>query len=156
MTAPIPRTPPEIARAISDISGRHGELHAAAAAGTLADAASLDELCLLETELRIFERMCSRHGPMVLMASGLRWGDELRHPAEPSRRALVRLKDEVEMDGETMTIAAATTRLKPTSDKGLAIADWHRGTLRLGDAFGLEHPPRPKAQEPAAVQPSLF
>ena len=77
---------------------------------------------------------------MTLMAAGLRWGDELVHPKAPGVAARVRLADLVEVDGEEMPLMAATRRFATAGPGGPALADWHARGIRIGDAFGLEHP----------------
>lgn len=140
MTPPSPRPLPDIVRDITSLRARRDELHAGALQRRWSDRGALAELALVETEVRLFDAMCTRTGPHVLMATGLLWGDELRHPLAEGVVALVRLADLVEVDGEEMTIAAATKRFASGMGRGPAIADWTHGTDRLGFALGIEHP----------------
>lgn len=138
---PEPRPIPDIVRNHAAITGRLSILSAKAREGK-ATRADLAELAAVETENEAFMRVCIGHRPHCLMATGLLWGDEIRHPAAPGLAARVRLGDQVEMLGETISILSATRRIAAEAGRGVAIADWEGCGVRLGDALGLEHPPR--------------
>lgn len=138
---PEPRPIPEIVRDHAAIAERLSTLSAKAREGT-ATRADLVELAVAETENDEFMRVCIGHRPHCLMATGLLWGDEIRHPAAPGIAVRVRMGDQVEMLGETVSILSATRRVAAEAGRGVSIADWEGCGVRLGDALGLEHPPR--------------
>lgn len=148
MRDPI-RPLPEIVRDLDGIRRERedGLSLVSSGAATDADRASL---AVADAELCAFEDMCMRRKRQHLMSTGLNWGDQLRHPAAPGVVALVRCSDLVECQGSEMTIAEATSLVARTAGKGVAIADWNHGRIRLGDALGLEHP----AREPVVETPS--
>lgn len=153
MRDPI-RPLPEIVRDIEGIRREHEDGLALAASGAATDA-DRDALAVADAELCAFEDMCMRRTRHHLMSTGLNWGDQLRHPAAPGIVAYVRCSDLVECQGAEITIAAATSLVAKTAGKGVAIADWNHGRIRLGDALGLEHPAR--TPEPVApAQGSLL
>jgi len=132
---------PDIARSIATIRERHALLLESAKTGAI-DTRESAELASLDADLCAFDDMCRRTRTHNLMSTGLRWNDELRHPAAPGTPARVRISDTVEYDGVEMTIAEATTMVARAARRGVAIADWSCGDIRLGSALGLEHPPR--------------
>ena len=139
---PDVRPPPVIVRDLPAVRTAHEETLAQARSGT-ASRAVLTVLARAEAEIAVFDRSCIGHVPHCLMATGLVWDDVLRHPLAPGLEARVRLGDRVEVEGEEIGIAEATALVARRAGRGAAIADWHRGPLRLGAALGLEHPPRP-------------
>jgi hypothetical protein len=122
MTPAIVRPMPEVVRDLERLRGEHARLLAVAQAGT-ADVDDLDALASADAELAAFEAMCVRHGRHHLMATGLRWGDMLRHPLSTSV-ALVRLSDRVEFEGEETTLAEATQRIASKSARGADMGLW--------------------------------
>lgn len=141
---------PEIVRDHAGITDRLATLSAKAEDGS-ASRSELVQLALAETENEAFLRMCIGHRPHCLMATGLVWGDEMRHPAAPGIAAKVRLGDQVEMLGRTMGITEATRHVATQAGRGASIADWEGSGVRLGDALRLEHPPR---SVPVVAEPS--
>jgi hypothetical protein len=135
---------PDIVRDHASITERLSTISAKAREG-LASRSDLVLLAAAETENEAFMRICIGHRPHCLMSTGLLWGDEIRHPAAPGLAAKVRLGDQVEMLGETMSITTATGRVAAEAGRGVAVADWEGCGVRLGDALGLEHPPRARA-----------
>lgn len=144
----------DIARSIVATRERHTALMTRALAGGMSPEEQ-SEFASLDADLCAFEDMCRRTTTHNLMSTGLRWGDELRHPAAPSSPALVRTGDTVEYEGVGMTIAAATMTVAAKSGRGVAIADWTCGSIRLGDALGLEHPPRTVATSDGDDGPAM-
>lgn len=148
MRDPI-RPLPEIVRDIEGIRREREDGLALVTSGAATDA-DRDALATADAELCAFEDMCMRRTRHHLMSTGLGWGDQLRHPAAPGMVAQVRCSDLVECQGAEMTIVTATSLVAKAAGKGVAIADWSHGRIRLGDALGLEHP----AREPVDDAPS--
>ena len=145
---------PEIVRDL-DAVRREREDGLALVASGAATVADRNALATADAELCAFEDMCMRRTRHHLMSTGLNWGDQLRHPAAHGIVAHVRCADLVEYQGAEMTIEAATSLVARAAVKGVAIADWSHGRIRLGDALGLEHPAR--TPEPVApAQGSLL
>lgn len=136
----------DTAREYDSILARHAEL-VDAASDAKATRAELLELGELETALQAFRAACTRSARHCLMATGLVWDDELRNPVQEGMVARVRLGDRVIVDGVEMDIAAATGLVSKAAGRSAAIAGWSGAGIRLGDAFGLEHPARAKAVE---------
>lgn len=163
MTGRAVRALPAIAGDLPSLRERHAVLLAEAAGGS-ADGTKLAELATVDAEIASFEDACLRTSTVHLMAKGLRWGDELRHPALPGTVVRVRLRDRVEMDGREIGIAAATREVaeraraaRGSPGRGPAMADWTGPAgARLGTLLGLEHPARTSAEEVAEAQASLF
>lgn len=149
------RSMPEIVRDITAIRERHSSSLAAAIDGS-ASRAELDALARADAEIVAFGDLCRRTRTHHLMSTGLRWGDQLRHPARPGHVALVRLADTVEIDGATMTIVEATRMVATESGKGAAVADWSCGDIRLGRAHALEHPAPGTMADDVPAQASLL
>lgn len=144
----------DIARTIVATRERHATLTTKASSGDMSPDEGV-EFASLDADLCAFEDMCRRTRTHNLMSTGLAWGAELRHPAAPSSPALVRSGDRVEYEGVAMTIASATSAVAAKAGRGVAIADWACGDVRLGDALGLEHPPRSAAAYKNADRPTV-
>jgi len=149
------RTLPEIVRDMGAVRERHATSIATIASGT-ADGTTMEALAETDAEIARFEDMCSRTTTHHLMSTGLRWDEELRHPAAAGDVARVRLRDRVTFRGSEVTILEATRMLKGGPGQGPAMADWigPRG-IRLGDALRLEHP-APIREIVQDAQSSLF
>lgn len=148
MRDPI-RPLPEIVRDLEGIRRDREDGLALVSTGA-ATSVDRDTLAIADAELCAFEDMCMRRTRHHLMSTGLEWGDQLRHPAAPGLVASVRCSDLVECQGSEITIAEATSLVARAAGRGVAIADWSHGRIRLGDALGLEHPAREPVAEPAS------
>lgn len=132
----------EIVRDMARMRERHEAL--VPKDNALLDKSSLEELATLEDELRRFDDMCMRTTTRSLMGTGLLWDDVLTNPKAPGVELRVRLRDRVLLDGNETTIAEATRAASEKSGVQVQLADWHKGDLRLGNAWSMEHP-RPSA-----------
>jgi hypothetical protein len=128
----------EIVRDMARMRERHEAL--VPKDGALPDRVSLEELATLEDELRRFDDMCMRTTTRSLMGTGLLWDDVLVNPKAPGVELRVRLRDRVLSEGVETTIAEATQVASVKAGVPVQLADWHRGDLRIGTAWRMEHP----------------
>lgn len=137
----------ELVRTRAIDARRRSELLAKADGGVALDATERVEIAALETRDDAFTWLCTRWAPLNPLALGFGWDEEITHEAAPTLRARIREGGLVEMQGERMTLMQATRRVATAAGRGVALADWSGGGMRLGDVAGMEHPPRPQRQE---------